>query len=137
MRKSGGFTMVELMITVIVIGIMVTIAIPNYARSVERGRCSFAMNMLKSIRSAAILYFRENQTFSTMNLADLEDLAGAKFYSDNSHLDWRFELNGVGANTFIVSATRLRGPHAGNSISMTAEDSLLGSTYPYENPGQF
>ncbi|MFH1094100.1 MAG: type II secretion system protein [Candidatus Omnitrophota bacterium] len=137
MRKSAGFTLIELITVVVVIGILVTIALPNYARSVERSRCTFALNNLKAMRSAAIIYFRETQTFTGMTLAGMETLAGANFYSDNSLPEWRFIINSVAANTFVLRANRLKGPHMGDYIELTYDDKLTGSTYPYENPGQF
>lgn len=137
MRKSKGFTMIELMMVVVVIGILITIAIPNYARSVERSRCSFAMNMLKSMRNAAILYYRENQTFIGMSLLEIETLSGAKFYSDDSHPDWTFDVLVTNDDNFTLQADRTGGPHGSTVITLTQDSHYDTSTYPYENPGQF
>lgn len=137
MRKSGGFTIIELIIVSIVIGVLVSLALPNYARSVERTRCAYAMNICQSIRAGAILYFRENQTFSGMTLANIETLVGASFYSDGSHPAWDFEVNIIDANDFSVGAARDGGPHDGDRLELTSKGSFTGSNYPYENPGEF
>ena len=137
MRKSSGFTLIELMVVLVVIGVLVSIAIPNYARSVERTRCSFALNMLKSMRNAAVLYFRENQTFTGITLPAMETIIGATFYSGNTHPDWQFSVVSISDNEFRVEADRIRGPHIGDDIVLTSGGDFTTSSYPYENPGDF
>ena len=138
MRKSAGFTLIELVVVLIVIAVLVTIALPNYARSVERSQCTFAMNMLKNMRNASLVYYRENQTFTGMTLAGLETLAGASFYSSaGSHPHWQFTISSTAPEDFTLRANRLKGPHAGSFIQLTSDEQLAASTYPYENPGVF
>ncbi len=137
MRKLTGFTLIELTLVLVVIGVLVTLALPNYARSVERSRCAFALSTLKTMRSAASVYFRENQTFTGMTLAGLENLAGANFYSDNSHPHWQFTITAANPNDFTLQALRLKGPHAGTFIELTSDEQWTNSSYPYQTPGQF
>ena len=137
MRKSTGFTLIELTMVLLLIGVLVTLAISNYARSIERSRCAFALNMIKTIRNAALVHFRENQTFSGMTLSGLETLARANFYSDDSHPDWQFTIPSTAANDFTLHAIRRSGPHAGTFIELTAKEQFGGSTYPYKHPGEF
>lgn len=42
MRKQVGFTLIELMITVVVIGILAAIALPNYSSYIRRSHCENA-----------------------------------------------------------------------------------------------
>jgi prepilin-type N-terminal cleavage/methylation domain-containing protein len=50
-RKSG-FTLVEIMIVVAIIGLLASIAIPNYAQSREAARRSVCINNLQQIEGA-------------------------------------------------------------------------------------
>ena len=56
-RKSKGFTLIELMIVVAIIGILAAIAIPRFANLIDRAREARTQGNLGSIRSAmAIMY---------------------------------------------------------------------------------
>ena len=56
-RKSKGFTLIELMIVVAIIGILAAIAIPRFANLIDRAREARTQGNLGSIRSAmAICY---------------------------------------------------------------------------------
>lgn len=51
-KRRAGFTLVELVIVIVVIGILAAVAIVQYVASVERGRTSEARLLLQQIRSA-------------------------------------------------------------------------------------
>ncbi|MGE5279650.1 MAG: type IV pilin protein [Deltaproteobacteria bacterium] len=68
--KRCGFTLIEMLITVVVLGILATIALPRYVRIVERSRSAEARNALGVIRDAELAYFMENNVF-TASVADL------------------------------------------------------------------
>ncbi len=60
-RKSKGFTLIELMIVVAIIGILAAIAIPRFANLIDRAREARTQGNLGSLRSAlAIAYGSEN-----------------------------------------------------------------------------
>ena len=59
MRVHRGFTLIELMIVVAIIGILAALAIPNYLRFQMRSKTSEARINLKSIATSENAYFGE------------------------------------------------------------------------------
>ena len=135
MLNRHGFTLMEIIITVIIISVLLAVAIPNYIRTVEAAKCSHAMKILTAIHDAAYDYFADNNTFAGA-LTDLEDYVGANFYSTaNSNPDWTFSYAGAAA-TFTATATRRSGPFSGTAITLTQDD-VWGGGYPRDNPTNF
>ena len=58
-RRSVGFTLIELMIVVAIIGILASIAIPNFGRFQFRSKTSEAKTNLQAIRTAQASYVAE------------------------------------------------------------------------------
>jgi type IV pilus assembly protein PilE len=81
MNGTGGFSMIELMIVVVIISILAAIAIPSYRQYVLKGHRSEATRALQDIASRQENYYFSNNAY-TSNLADLganSSVAGAYF----------------------------------------------------------
>lgn len=64
MRKNKGFTLIELMIVVAIIGILAAIAIPNFMQFLAKTKRSEAKYNLEAIYKAEISWFGEYNYFS-------------------------------------------------------------------------
>lgn len=56
MKRSSGFTLLELLMVVIIIAILASIALPQFLRVAERARASEALAILGAMRSSEIRY---------------------------------------------------------------------------------
>ncbi len=65
MRKSKGFTLIELMIVVAIIGILAAIAIPNFLKFQCKSKQSEAKTNLAGLFTAEKAFFGEYNTYST------------------------------------------------------------------------
>ena len=64
-RILEGFTLVEILIVVVIIGILATVAIPTYFKYVERGYASDAKVQIKNILQNAELFRQETGQWPT------------------------------------------------------------------------
>lgn len=70
MKQQYGFTLMELLIAVAVVGILSAIAIPSYQAQMRQGYRSDAITEMQRILTAQERYYMNNKTYT----ADLTDL---------------------------------------------------------------
>ncbi|RMZ49369.1 prepilin-type N-terminal cleavage/methylation domain-containing protein [Candidatus Marinimicrobia bacterium PRS2] len=119
-RMLEGFTLVEILIVVVIIGILATIAIPTYFKYVERGYASDAKVQIKNILQNAELYRQETGQWPT----DVEIMMDEGFIELKRSIlnKWEFtvqlEDDDIGTSGQI-SATSLPAMHGGEGHQIT------------------
>lgn len=87
LRKQGGFTLIELMIVVAIIGILAAIAIPNFLQYQMKSRQSEAKTNLGAIKTSEVSWQGERGCFLTVTAAPLAaPAAGTKMQPQNWNL---------------------------------------------------
>lgn len=66
LRKGmAGFTLIELLVVVLIIGILASVAMPQYNKAVEKSRATQALAILKSLYAAQETYYMANGLYAT------------------------------------------------------------------------
>lgn len=68
-RCQGGFTLIELMIAVAILGIILAIAFPSYKDSVTRSRIAEATGTLATTRVQLEQYYQDNRNYGSTSSA--------------------------------------------------------------------
>lgn len=64
-RAESGFTLLELMITVAIVGILAGIALPSYTSYIQRSRIISATTGLSDFRTKMEQYFQDRRSYET------------------------------------------------------------------------
>ena len=96
MKKQQGFTLIELMIVVAIIGILAAIAIPAYQDYTIRAQVSEGLSLSSGAKAAVAEFFQDSGSWPTNN-----ELAGLEAVPAN--------INGKYVSSVTVSGTATRG----------------------------
>ena len=122
-HNNLGFTLVELLVVAIILGVLVTISVPFYKNAKETAVGGKALENLNAIRTAQITYQADHQTFS----GDITTLQGYANFTDDDG-DWTYAIDSAGADTFQASATRTGSSVFSGNVITIDETSTI--TYP-------
>ena len=70
-KRKGGFTLIEIMIVVLIIGILLAIAIPNFMKARETSKTKSCLSNLRQIETAKEQWAMEQAVAGTPTPADL------------------------------------------------------------------
>ena len=133
MRRA--FTLLELLIVIIVIGILATIAVPQFLTAVEKGRIAKAKNALGLIAQAEKMFRAENDIY--VDFVDGGANAALGDYIELNQLDvdidWGYAVADSDADSFQATATRDAGAYEDDIITLN-EIGVCGGDHDLRGP---
>lgn len=121
MRK--GFTLLELLIVVIIVGILATLAIPNFIRAAERAKWAEAKSVLGAMRGAQVRYMAQHDVYvddASYPYDDIDvDITVPRYFD--------FKLEPVATELAMATRKSDGGPLPGQTLAINIDGNLTYS----------
>ncbi|ACA85591.1 type IV pilin protein [Shewanella woodyi] len=126
MKMRNGFTLVELMVGIAIIGILTAIAYPSYTEYVAEGARAEAHTSLLRISNLQEQFYLDNRTYTE----DMNELGvGADPFVTQSNL---YSVDSTGTGSFVLVATALGVQATRDSACATIQITDTGAKTPTE-----
>ena len=127
-KRQAGFTLIEIMIAVVVIGILTAVALPSYNGYVQRARLTEAFTGLAGLQPRMEQHWSNNRSY-----AGFDAVALAQMPEDSDN--FVFDLTSASASAYVVTATGQGGADGfaytidqnGNRATTAVPDGWTGS----------
>ena len=97
-QHVAGFSLIELMMVIVIVGILATIAVPSYQSSVIRSHRLIAQGILTDTAARQAQYFVNNKAYATI----LEELGLPDPYYVNANADISAEVDATYQIVLVV-----------------------------------
>lgn len=99
MKKQTGFTLIEVMIAVVIVGILASIAYPSYTQFVAKGARADGLAGLMNVANLQEQYYLDHRSYTT-DMTKL-GLSASPWTVENGY----YKISSTGGSDFTATAT--------------------------------
>ncbi len=92
-KSASGFTLLEVLITVAIVGILAAIALPSYSEYITRSKIIEATSKLGDLRTDMERFFMDNRTYASGGNCGIDNGASTRIPLYNSDPGRNFQLS--------------------------------------------
>lgn len=129
-QLAAGFTLIELMIVVAIVGILTAIAYPSYTDYVRRSRLPEATSSLADLRAKMEQYYQDNKNYGTASVCASDSSANKwnKFLSGD-YFDFACQTDGTGQSFTLTASGKVGTVTAGHVYTIDQDGSKKTTFY--------
>jgi len=122
---TRGYTLVEMMIVLVVMGVLISFGIPQFSRALEQARADVAGANLRAIWTAERIYWLDNRNYtSSLSALVNANLLDPSIPSDTSYTYLVAEADSA---TFTATAQRAANGSWSGTLTITQDGGLTGT----------
>lgn len=115
--QQKGFSLIELMVVVAILGILLTVALPSYKDYVRRGQLPEGLTALADFRIKMEQYYQDNRKYGTSNCADGANAPSWNAFNATSNFSFTCALSNSGQG-YLITATGQAGQAVGHVYTL-------------------
>lgn len=115
-RRNRAFTLMEVVVTMTILGVLISIPAPLFSKAIEQSRYEIAAANLQAIWNAQRFYYLENRRYAA-TLDELGDLVDASLRTAGGSY-YHYDVASADGQGFAATATHPETPRCSGAITI-------------------